>query len=156
MNKKKLVISSKKRTHNSSWKIHMNTIRNLGIPENGNIFNLVRISDPQRVLNSIELYRELKRETQIIAPVDTFYLMLKDGWMDKSAVKILNDKTMVYERRAIFSLWFKYMERIGRLTGYKDVDSKRMVYKDKEPCVSFVTLWKNGWTLEYLQNNFEF
>lgn len=155
MKEKKIIPPVSRKVINSSWKVHMNQIRNLSIPENQKIFNLVRNTEAYRVFNAIELYRELKRLIQIEAPVDTFYLLLKDGWMDKSVKTIMNDATKVYERRAIFILWFKYMERIGQLTDYKDVDGKRVVCKDNQPYVSFVSLWSKGWTLEYLQNNFE-
>jgi hypothetical protein len=120
----------------------------LGIRFNESLNKLVKSSSQQQVKNALSVVKEaLSTGTKVRSKVGLFRKALESGWIPSQS----DEEREASQLETTFSEWYCLAKASGIVTASQKTEQGIIVYEPTGQAISFETMLKRGWTVEYLR-----
>ena len=137
---------------NAEWRSHLKQLEDLGVAVNKTVSSLVKLYKTELVERALAVFRNRKKESNVVNAAGYFVQALKQGWSvtKVAATATEDDAEDTVDTQAVFRLWYDLARELGYCSGQE--------VRQGEQWVNMNSIWETwesamerGYSLEYLK-----
>ena len=136
---------------NQDWRSHLDELEKLGVAINKTVSSLVKLYKTELVEQALAVFRNRKKESNVVNAAGYFVQALKQGWgATKVATVSQDDSEDTVDTQAVFRLWYDLARELGYCSGQKVAEGVQWVNMNGS-WETWEAAFERGYSLDYLK-----